>query len=71
MGGIAEIVQDGVNGFLVAKPSASPIAARVAQVFALPPDALRQVTAAGRAAYETQFTIERYRRRILDIYFQI
>jgi len=70
IGGIAEIVENEVNGFLTPHPTAESIAARVANVLESPPDKLAQVIAAGRLTYERRFTIDRYRREILEICVQ-
>ena len=55
MGGIPEVVEDGVNGFLVAPGDVTGLAARVAQLIADP--ALRiRFGEAGRAGVEQNFT---------------
>jgi glycosyltransferase involved in cell wall biosynthesis len=67
IGGIAEIVEDGVTGFLVEPGSARALAERIAEVRAMPEDRLNAVRRAARRRYEESFTVERYRARIMEI----
>ena len=68
VGGIPEIVDDGVQGVLVpAPPRASDVAAALADLLA--DDAQRRALgAAGRARFDDRFTIEAWMRRLLPVY---
>ncbi len=67
LGGIAEIVRDGENGFLVSEPKAELFAKRVAEVLALPTGQRRTVIQAGLESYQRRFTLDRYCSEILSI----
>ena len=67
MGGIAEIVRDEQNGFLVPHADAELFARRVAEVLALEPHKRNEVIAAGLASYRRSFTLDRYCSEVLSI----
>jgi glycosyltransferase involved in cell wall biosynthesis len=68
VGGIAELVEDGVSGVLVpAPPAASQLAAALAGL--LGDEALRRrLAAAGRTRFEREFTAERWAARMGELY---
>ena len=64
-GGIPEIVEDGVTGFLVGQRT--PKALALAMLDAVEsPDRMREVAACARKKACTEFSLERYRRQMLD-----
>ena len=68
VGGIPELVEDGVSGVLVpAPPAASQLAAALAGL--LGDEALRRrLAAAGRTRFEREFTAERWAARMGELY---
>jgi glycosyltransferase involved in cell wall biosynthesis len=68
VGGIPELVVDGVSGVLVpAPPAASEIAAALAELLR-DPDRRRRLAAAGRARFEAEFTADRWAVRMGELY---
>lgn len=67
IGGIAEIVEDGVTGFLVEPGSPRALAERIREVRALPAQRLNEITIAARRRYLDCFTLERYRAQVTGI----
>jgi glycosyltransferase involved in cell wall biosynthesis len=65
-GGIQEIVEDGVNGFLVSQPTAQALARTLSTILEKP-EALEAAAAAGHANWRARFTIERYRKEMLRV----
>jgi glycosyltransferase involved in cell wall biosynthesis len=63
-GGIPEVVEDGVTGFLVPECSPDALAAKVLQVVH---SDLSAIAKRARAAWERDFNVERYRTEMLDI----
>jgi glycosyltransferase involved in cell wall biosynthesis len=63
-GGIPEVVQDGVNGYLV--DSAEDMARRAAILLQLPPRERLRVSKAARETWERRFTKDRYQRELSD-----
>lgn len=66
-GGIAEIVRNGENGFLVEQPTPERLAERVEEALSLAPARWTAIASAARDSYQRNFTVERYCSRILSI----
>jgi glycosyltransferase involved in cell wall biosynthesis len=66
-GGIPEVVTNGETGFLVEPVSADALATRLVELIRDQPDRLRQAAAAGHAAWQSRFTLERYRREVIAV----
>ena len=65
-GGIPDIIDDGVTGFIVPKRQPEPLANKLEQLLA--DKALRkQMGIAGRKKYEKEFTLSIFENRIVDI----
>lgn len=64
-GGIPEVVLDGETGFLVPTPTAEALATVLDQLMEQPAR-LRKAAQAGRAYWETSFTLERYQTEVLE-----
>jgi glycosyltransferase involved in cell wall biosynthesis len=71
VGGIGELVRDGVTGTLVAAPPrAAAFAAALAPV--LEDRGLRRrLGSAGRERFEQEFTAARWARRLRDVYVEV
>jgi glycosyltransferase involved in cell wall biosynthesis len=65
-GAIAEIIDDGVNGFLLPKNSPQKIAERVIELIENPQ---RRITLGNNASYKftKEYTLEQYEKRIVEI----
>jgi glycosyltransferase involved in cell wall biosynthesis len=63
-GGIPEIIDDGINGFLVPNPSPESLAARIRHALAPGAESIR-VNA--RAAWQQRFTLERYQDEVCEV----
>ncbi|HEV8148116.1 MAG TPA: glycosyltransferase family 4 protein [Bryobacteraceae bacterium] len=63
-GGIPEVIDDGVTGFLVREFTPEGLAKKIVEVTALD---LSKVARAGRAAWEQTYNVARYRKEMLDI----
>jgi glycosyltransferase involved in cell wall biosynthesis len=65
-GGIPDVVEDGVTGFLVPQRDVAALAAKLETLIGNP--ALRQqMGAAGRERYEREFTLVRFEERMVEI----
>lgn len=64
-GGIAEVIEDEVTGFLARRPSAAALATRIREAIANL-DKLRRVAVCARTAWEQSYTIHHYRRGIMQ-----
>ena len=64
VGAIPEVVVDGETGFLVPPDDVTALADRLARL-AAQPDLRRQMGAAARHRYRTQFTLEAFERRLV------
>jgi glycosyltransferase involved in cell wall biosynthesis len=65
IGGLAEIIRDEVNGFLVEPGSAKALVHRIGEALAFP--RLEQITRVARCDYEARFTRARYARDVADL----
>jgi glycosyltransferase involved in cell wall biosynthesis len=70
VGGIPEVIQDGVTGFLVPSRSPDDLAERVALLL-FNPELRRRMGKMGRARAESMFSDETHARRISDLYSRI
>ena len=68
IGGLPEMVEDGVTGFLAKPGDADDLGARIAHALALSPEAAAAIGEAGRAAANTTFTSERYFTEMVALY---
>jgi glycosyltransferase involved in cell wall biosynthesis len=67
VGGIPEMIQDGVTGFLVRPGSPEALAARIVEVTAMQPDKLREVAGNARRAWERGYTLAMFRERVTKL----
>jgi glycosyltransferase involved in cell wall biosynthesis len=71
VGGIPEIVEDGVTGILVAPgPTAESVADALESLLA-DPGRMRDFGRAGRARFEAEFTIGRWMKRLVSLYEEV
>jgi len=70
IGGIPEVVEDGVTGLLIKPRDASTLAARVTRLLDIP-ELRAQLGAAARTYAETTHGIDRMGARLLDLYGQL
>jgi len=63
-GGIPEVIDDGVTGFLVRECTPEALAKKIVEVTAVD---LSKVARTGRAAWEQIYDVARYRKEVLDI----
>jgi glycosyltransferase involved in cell wall biosynthesis len=69
--GISEVIEDGVNGFLVAPESPSDLAAGVLKVLRLPRESARTLRQAARKRVLQQFSEERIVSDYVELYQSI
>jgi glycosyltransferase involved in cell wall biosynthesis len=67
VGGIPEVVIDAETGFLTRETSPEALAARIRDVIVSDPQALRQVVANARKAWERSYTLTQYQERITAV----
>lgn len=65
-GGIPDVVDDGVTGFLVPQRDAAALADKL-EVLIKDPDLRVKMRVAGRAKYEREFTLEKFEHRMKEI----
>jgi len=65
-GGIPEAITDGETGFLINPPTANELAVKLLALLMRSPDQLAVVGQAGRRAWRQRFTLERFRRQMLE-----
>jgi glycosyltransferase involved in cell wall biosynthesis len=65
-GGIPEIVVHDKTGFLIEPPAAEALAARLAMLLG-EPEALRAIAGRAHEAWKETFTLDRYRREVLEV----
>lgn len=68
IGGIPEMIEDGVNGFLFEPFNPVSLAERIHKLFALPEDAIISMGVAGREKAEKQFNLERHLKLLMEVY---
>jgi len=68
IGGIPELVADGETGMLVEPGNAAMLAEALATLASLPPNARTSLGTAGRDWVAREFSPERYRNRMTDLY---
>lgn len=68
IGGIPEMIEDGVNGFLFEPSNPAALAERIHRLFALPEDAIISMGVAGREKAEKQFRPERHYELLMEVY---
>jgi glycosyltransferase involved in cell wall biosynthesis len=66
-GGILEVLQDEVTGFLTAASTSEALATRIVEVLGKSPAELRAVTARARQEWEKRFTLGGYRAQICEV----
>lgn len=71
IGGIPELVQEGVTGMSFASGDASALAQAMEKLARMPNSQVEQMGRAGRAWVERDFTAAMYRERILEIYGEL
>ena len=71
VGGIPEIVTDGLTGMLVPQASPDALAGAALDLLARPADAVGLMGAAARRAVERQFSWDAVARRTLDVYAEL
>jgi glycosyltransferase involved in cell wall biosynthesis len=64
VGGIPEIIEDGITGFLAAAVSANALADRVLSVLNLPPANVRQVCRQAFTAWQSRHTINTFQQQV-------
>lgn len=67
VGGIPEIVKDHETGFLTAQPTANALADGIRKIMTSDRDSLQAVAANARRAWESSYTLDRYRNQITDL----
>ncbi|HZT31380.1 MAG TPA: glycosyltransferase family 4 protein [Bryobacteraceae bacterium] len=65
-GGIPEVIEDGMTGFLVEKGSPGALSARIREVLAMPAERLEAVAERAFEAWRERFTLERYQEEMLE-----
>jgi glycosyltransferase involved in cell wall biosynthesis len=71
VGGIGELVTGGVSGTLVPVPPAAPTLATALAPLLADPGLRRQLGAAGRKRFETEFTATRWAQRMREVYLSV
>ena len=71
VGGIGELVVDGTTGSLVAPPPDAPRLAGALAPLLADRAARRRMGAAGRARFEAHFTVDRWARRMRELYLSV
>lgn len=69
-GGIPDIIENGVTGFLVPQRNVAALAAKL-ELLIQNPELRRQMGAAGRKKYEQEFTQEIFENRLVQILHQV
>jgi len=69
-GGICDIVENGVTGFLVQQKNAEALAEKL-EVLITDPDLRQQLGKAGRQKYEQEFTLTKFELRLKEILQQV
>jgi glycosyltransferase involved in cell wall biosynthesis len=69
-GAISEIVEDGVNGFLVPQRNVEILAEKI-ELLIKNPELCQQMGNAGRRKYENEYTLSRFEKRIAEILLHV
>ena len=69
-GAISDVIEDGISGFLVPQRDAPALAEKL-EVLIKEPDLRHKMGSAGRVKYDSQFTLERFERRMVEILNQV
>lgn len=69
-GGIPEVVEDGITGFLVPQQNAKALAEKL-EILILNPALRQQMGEAGRLKYEQEFTLNKFEERLKGILMEI
>jgi glycosyltransferase involved in cell wall biosynthesis len=70
VGGVAESVRDGVNGFLIPREDVEGLRQRLGQLL-IDPDLRARMGRSGREQYERHFTLDHTVRKTLAVYREI
>ena len=65
-GGIPDVVEDGVTGFLVPQKDSVALAERL-ELLIKDPELRKKMGSAGRARYEKEYTLEKFEKRMVEI----
>jgi glycosyltransferase involved in cell wall biosynthesis len=71
VGGIPELLDDGVSGALVPAPPTAPMLAVALGELLRDEPRRRRLAAAGRARFEVEFTAERWAARVGELYREV
>lgn len=71
VGGIPEVVTDRETGFLAAEVTPEALASRIREIMATDPEALRNIAANARRAWERLYTLDAYRKKVTDLMQQV
>jgi glycosyltransferase involved in cell wall biosynthesis len=66
-GGVAEVIQDGENGFLVPECSNERLAERIVELVSGAPERLQAAAAIARHLWEREYDVALYQRRITEL----
>ena len=69
-GGIPDVVEDGVTGFLVSQKDVHALADKL-EILIKKPELRKQMGEAGRSKYEEEFTLEKFENRMLNIITEV
>jgi len=69
-GGIPDVIDDGVTGFLVPQKNAQALAEKL-EILIQNSDLRQQMGEAGRKKYENEFTLEKFENRMVEIIQQV
>jgi len=69
-GGISDVVEDGVTGFLVPQRNVEALAEKL-EILIQNSDLRQQMGEAGRKKYENEFTLEKFENRMVEIIQQV
>ncbi|WP_244475728.1 glycosyltransferase [Methylobacterium sp. Leaf466] len=71
IGGIPEMIREDVTGLIVPPNDADALAAAMTRLAAMPAERAAAISRAARTLVEDEFSVERYRSRILSLYADI
>lgn len=70
VGGVVDIIEDGVNGILVAPKDASSIASAIIRIFKQP-ELAKELTLAARKRVEEKFSLQQMAQRTIKVYKEV